>query len=886
MALNGHCLAHLDAGGIILTANLRQARILRRLHDRAQLAAGREAWPTAQVLPLAAWVAREWSLAAAERAELPVALPAAAMRWLWRQRVAADAPGLVDAAEIGVRARASGLLLRAYGGTIERLERWPLTRDQQAFLAWSRAVERELAERGACDAADLVRRAVAEDALPQPGAPLRVVGFQFPTPAESALLAALERRGWSVQHAGSSGRPGSGWRHAAADPEAERDAMVAWLQERLAARPDGVHGLVVADLGRQRGSLERVLESSLQPPLELAGAPRERVFDLAGGPPLLMRPVVAIAFDALLFALGRGDWTAATRLLRSSHIAAGSAEREARTRIDVRLRRDGRIHPADPVALAREARRGAAPALAATIDAAAAACAGPALRDAGAWAECFGRCLAAWGWPGPAAGLESSDWQAASRLGELVRELAGLAGVAGSLSAAQAFAQLRELAMAPFQPESGEPAVFVLDQWEDPGVEFDSLWVTGLTSAAWPRPVRVDPFLPIDAQRRLGMPLATAEGCVMQAGRVVRAWQERAASLVMSWPAREDDTDVDASPILPADLPALARTGLRPARAVLQYRHASLEAVGVDAAPALDEAHAAGGARVLELQAACPFRAFAELRLGATPHEEPEAGIDRRVRGIVLHRALERFWDGLESQAALLALDAAACSRQVAQCVEQAMAESVPAEVGPRARELEREWQARAIGALLELERGREPFVVAETERELTGRLGGVEFRLRVDRVDAQGAARVVFDYKTGGSRSAAWRGARMDAPQLPLYAVLHPARPAAIVLAEAGLSGARWVGVGEESVSLAGLTPARKYALTEDRDKGFEWREITERWWAWLEALAGDFSAGRAAVDPKLAAVTCRRCHLGGLCRVDAAAARDEPAEDADDEA
>ena len=50
------------------------------------------------------------------------------------------------------------------------------------------------------------------------------------------------------------------------------------------------------------------------------------------------------------------------------------------------------------------------------------------------------------------------------------------------------------------------------------------------------------------------------------------------------------------------------------------------------------------GARVLELQSACPFRAFGELRLGAEPHEEPDAGIDRRVRGIVLHRALERFW--------------------------------------------------------------------------------------------------------------------------------------------------------------------------------------------------------------------------------------------------
>jgi len=883
--VNRKCLAHLDSGGLILTADLRQARILRRLHDRAQLAAGRSVWPTAQVLPLATWLASEWRLAAAERAELPVTLPAVASRWLWRQRVADDAPGLLDPGEIGARARSSWLLLRAHGGSIDDLSRWPLTRDQQAFLRWSRAVERQMAERGACDAADLPRRFVSEAIVPAPVAALLLVGFTYPTPAESALFEALARRGWAVSRSGRPADRGGGQRHAASDPEAEREAMLGWLQERLIECPDGVHGIVVPDLDRQRGSLERALESALQPALEMADAPRERVFDLAGGPALMTRPVVEIAFDILRYSLGHGDWVAATRLLRSRHVEGGKSEGEARARLDLRLRRDGQIHPADPAALAREARCGTAPVLAATLAAASMRCEGPARRDASEWAECFGRCLAAWGWPGPAAELDSSDWQAATRLGELVRELAGLGGIAGPLTAAQALAQLRDLAAAPFQPESGEPAVFVLDRREDPGLEFDSLWVTGLTSATWPRPVHIDPFLPIDAQRRLDMPLVTAEACLRHATDVIQAWQSRAGTLVMSWPVREDDSDVGASPLIPDGLPMLTPVAPRPSRSTLQYRHAVLEPAGEDPAPPLAGDRAAGGARVLELQSACPFRAFAELRLGAAPHEEPEAGIDRRVRGIVLHRALERFWRGLPSQSALQALTPADCNRRVAESVDQALADAVPATVGPAARALEREWQAAAVGGLLELERRREPFTVVETERELTARLGALEFRLRVDRIDAQGSARVVFDYKTGATRTAAWRGARMEAPQLPLYAVLHPERPAAIVLARAGLAGASWAGVGDESVALDGLTPARKFPLTEEREKGFDWRQITERWWACLEVLARDFAAGQAAVDPKLAGVTCRRCHLGGLCRVDAASARDDaPVEQVDE--
>jgi len=884
MDLNHRCLAHLDAGGLIVTADLRQARILRRLHDQAQIASGRAAWPTAQVLPLPAWLDNAWRSAAAERLSLPVALPAIAVNWIWRQHVAAHAPGLIDPAEIGERARASWLLLRAHGGDVAGLTRWPLTRDQQAFAGWARAVEHELAERGTCDAADLARSIVAEQALPPPAAPLLLVGFRNPAPAEAALFDALARHGWAVERASHTDRAGNATRHAAADPDAERATMIAWLQERLAERPDGVHGLVVADLDQKRGRLERALEAALQPDLELAVAPRERVFDLAGGPPLLARAVIEIAFDALHYAQGGADWTAATRLLRSACIAGSVGEKEARARLDLRLRRDGRMHPAEPAGLAREARQADAPILASSLESAAAACAGPARRDAASWAEAFGRCLAAWGWPGAQESLESSDWQAARRFAELLREFASLSAVAGSITSGRALSQLRDLAAAPFQPEGGEPAVFVLDRWEAPGLAFDSLWVSGLTSAVWPRPVRVDPFLPIDAQRRLGMPFATAQSCIREAEAIVAAWQAQASALVLSWPARVDDTDVEGSPLIPAPLAALPAPRGRPARAALQLGAATLESAGDDPAPALTAGRAAGGARVLELQAACPFRAFGELRLGAAPLEEPQAGIDRRVRGIVLHRALERFWAGLGSQAALLALDRAECEQRLAACVERALADTVPAAVGARSRGLEREWQLRVIGGLLEIERSRAPFTVAEMERELTGRIGGLEFRLRVDRVDAVEGSRVVIDYKTGSAGSAAWRGARMDAPQLPLYAVLHPDRPGAIAIAEASGAGVRFTGVGEESIALDGLTPARKFALTEDRDDGFDWQMITHHWWAWLDALARDFAAGRAPVDPKLAAATCRRCHLGGLCRVDAAGARDEVPEEAGD--
>ena len=869
MSSNARCIAHLESGGWLLTPDLRQSRIYRRLHDRAQIAAGRIVWLSAQVMPLDAWLAQQWRDAGASRQGLPQPLPAVALRWLWRRQTAADAPGLLDPAELGSRARASWLRLRAHGGDVAGITRYPLTRDQQAFVVWGRGAEDELRERGACDPADLARLLVAAKALPAPGPPLLLAGFRRLTPSQSTLLAALAARGWSVNQLEPTKDGNVISSYAAPDPESERSAMLDWVRARIDARPEGLHALIVPDLAAGRGVIQRALEATLQPELELPGAAgRDRVFDLAGGYPLSTQPLVESAIAALACALGQLDWTIASRLLRSPCLAGGRTEHEARIRLDLELRGAQSLPRASVQAFAMRAAASDAMQFAALLTAGIMALAGPARRGASLWAEGFGACLAAWGWPGEGV-LDSDEFQVAKHFRELLRELAALATVAPDLDATQALDELRRLAAAPFQPESDEPAVFVLDAYEDPGVRFDSLWIAGLTAAAWPRPVAVDPLLPIEIQRRLGMPCATAEDCVNEAHAIIGRWRAQADELVLSWPRRQNDTDVDGTPLVPAECTPLQRPAAHATREQLVLAAAVLESLPGDAGPPLPGGAAHGGARVLELQSHCPFRAFAQLRLRAEPLEEPQAGIDRRLRGIVLHRALQRFWAELGSQQALLQLDAGASDARVIAAVDRSLAEVLPAGTGARSAGLERDWQRRAIGHLLDLERARPGFTVVETERELAGKIGGLNLHLRVDRVDRVGDELVVIDYKSGAIRKAPWRGARMEAPQLPLYAVLHPGQPAGIAIAELEAERAGFRGVSREAGMIGGLQLAQEFELTEDRDRGFDWPRIKEHWYAWLDRLARDHAEGRAQVDPKLARDTCRHCHLDALCRV-----------------
>ena len=880
------CIRHLESGGWLLTQNLRQARLLRRLHDRAQIEAGRQVWPSASVLPLDTWLVLQWQEAAAARPELPELLQPVAAEWLWRQQAARDAPGLVDPAELGARARASWIRLRDHGADTGSLARWPLTRDQQAFVAWGRAVEGGMVERGVRDPGDLPKLLVEAAALPSPAAPLLLVGFRRRTPAQTALVTALRAGGWSVEVDTLPAAAATTWRHAAADSAAEQAGMLSWLRAQFERAPAGIHGLILPDLAARRGAVDRALAAALQPELELPdGVARDRIFDLAGGDPLISHPAVESAMAALDCARGRIGWMTASHLLRSRYLCGAATERSARIQLDVGLRSVNPLIQYPVAALVARAERAGATQFATALVAAAQAGRGAARRRAGAWAEVFGNCLAAWGWPGGAE-LDSGEFQAARALRERLGNLSRLDSVAPALSVHEALRELRRLATEPFQPERGEPVIFIIDALDDPGIRFDGLWVAGLTAATWPRPASVDPFLPIEAQRQLGMPGITAEDCVADARAVIDRWQRQASELVLSWPRRENDTDVDGSPLIPLTAEALPTPAPPASREQLIFAAAVREPLAQDAAPPRRPGPARGGARLLELQSQCPFRAFAELRLGAARLEEPQAGIDRRTRGIVLHRVLQRFWSGIRSRADLIELDADTCLQRVATLVDEAFLQALPAGTSARAQALERDWQLRAVAGLLALERARPDFVVAEAERSMEGELGGLTLQLQVDRVDRIGDALVIIDYKTGRIAPSQWRGARMDAPQLPLYAVLHRVRPAGIAVAAVSAEDARFHGIASDAGLIDGLTAAEDFRLTEDLERGFGWREITGQWRTWLDALAREHAAGRADVDPKRAAATCRNCHLGALCRVTATAPDDADAEPADDDA
>jgi probable DNA repair protein len=490
------------------------------------------------------------------------------------------------------------------------------------------------------------------------------------------------------------------------------------------------------------------------------------------------------------------------------------------------------------------------------------------------WSVRLHAALDALGWPGERP-RDSAEQQTCERFFDLLKEFGGMAPAWGPVTRDTAIQWLNELAArTPFRPASGDAPITVSPMLADPVVRYDGIWVAGLHAEAWPQPVQSDPFLPLGEQIAAGIPAASAAGRLITARALMRAWSRHADELVLSAPARAEDMELLPSPLLkdyPSDRSDARAALWLPLR---MHRDGVLETFADPMGqPWSSDTPLPAGTRSLELQNDCPFRAYAQLRLGAEPAEAPEPGIAADVRGRLLHLALEKLWSQLRNSDELALLSEEACDALIGACVDRAAVEIWRMQPTSPALARERRRTRRLIGALCRLERERAPFEVKHTELESRLKLGEAQLRVRIDRLDVLADRGVVIlDYKSGRRTLAEWYGERPSHIQLLAY-------QAAV---GKGVRAMATVNVTAREVRFDGIAAAfnllPKVASVEPSDA---WERQRGEWLMRMERLASQFLTGYAAVDPKPHA--CDYCHLMSLCRV-GEIALDAPEAPADD--
>jgi ATP-dependent helicase/nuclease subunit B len=873
----------LAAGVTVVTPNRRLALALAREVGDRQVASGRGVWEAPDILPFGAFVERLWSDAAfSERgAALPALLSAPQEQTLW-ETILLESPlakDLLSTRAAAAQCRDAWQLLHSWA-LRRKLEGAALYEDARAFVAWLARYEKATRGRNCTDNArlpDVIRPLLAKSAVRLP-ASVVAFGFDLVTPQQAAFLDALAAAGVPVATSGPARLGSNQARLAFASARDEIAACARWARARLESGATRI-GIVVPDLARSRSAVARALAGVLVPERTLAGSPRVALpFEISLGLPLDQQPVVRDALLLLRLAGLELEIEPVSRLVRSPFIAGSRSEQSARACADVDVRRHATaVLTLTSLRRLLDATHRAVPVLKARLSRLAAFQRDVALgsRAPSAWAHAFTNALEIAGFPGERA-LDSAEYQAVAKWHELLGELATLDRVAAKLSYRGACEWLEANAKATlFQPEGTQAPVQVLGVLESAGLEFDHLWVMGLTDEAWPMPERAQSLVPLRLQRGAGVPQSDANLSLEFDRQLTQGWLGAAGEVIVSHARAESDRELFMSPLI-ASVPESAVEDLAlPSYDTLAEairRSVRLERIEDRYAPPIEQSAQPAGTSLFRDQSACPFRAFARHRLGARELEGPAPGLDARDRGNLVHAALHHVWRELGDKAQLDALRPPEREALLAAAADAAIAElreRRPDAMGGRFGAIERARLVSHVRSWLALEARRGDFTVVANETKTALVFGGIAVQARLDRMDRlPSGGHVVIDYKTGDAKVSEWLGHRPDEPQLPMYALGSGEKVDAVVFARVKAGDFRFSGLARQDGLLPNVSTVEKSRATKEF-RYRDWDDLLAKWRIEIEQIAAAYSAGDANVDPKGGPKTCERCDQQTFCRV-----------------
>lgn len=877
--LTGEIAAALERGATVLTGNQRAARALRRAWDVRNREAGQARWAPARVLAWNSWMAGLWHGLLLEGNADAMLLNRAQEASLWRGVIAEDESlaTLRSPEALAGMASQAWATLAGYRG-LGRLKGSATNADTESFAGWAEAFEERCRAGHFLPEARLegmLRNALRARELRFEGE-LLLVGFDRLLPAQVSLLDALADTGVGIETSEAPPLPEERLLAIAEDEAGELRTAARWIRGLLDERPGARVAVVVPGLAEQKSRMERVFREILAPETQAIDAADGSPFEFSAGDALSERPMIATALDLLAWTQEELDLERVSALLLSPYLAGG-AEPSARAEFDAfELRIARLLRPETSLdwlnaALARSKR---ADRLGRTIAAlrglqavAKRRLGSNERRPYGDWAEAMREMLASAGWAARG-GQDSVEFQTRERWESTLDELATLDFEGGRVPYEAALEALRGIVQTTvFAPEAQDAPVQILAPEESAGQRFDAVWFLRAGDLAWPAGVSGSPLLSWPLRRELGVPGSLA-GKDAEDARWVTERVARCAASTVVFSYAQETAEGRQRPSA-----ALAGLDLHPFAATQEVQTdppVALEEIEDDTPiAALPDRPVIGGARVLQSQAACGFRAFAEHRLFASEVDTRALGMDARERGIAVHGVLEWFWEEVRTQAALRAMTTEARRETLGRAIDRALGDAAAkAETSWDTAYLETQrMRLMAIGMdWLAMEANRAvPFTVARREVDAKDvAIGPLRLSLRIDRMDEVAGGMVLIDYKTGDAKASAWLTERPDEPQLPLYAVLEEGLDLQAVAFGRVRPGKEMGFAGFQSEPGILTHPARDFIGMED--------QITQ-WRGTLTVLAEDFAQGQAHVSPKQYPVTCSRCGQRLLCRVDGAA-------------
>lgn len=699
--------------------------------------------------------------------------------------------------------------------------------------------------------------------------------------------------------------------------EAEIRWAAQWSRDCLQQDPNAVIGIIVPNLGQCRDLVERCFTEVFESRALLPETDRYTLpFNFSAGIPLGSTPLVYDTLKLLQLNSSRWEVEPLCDLLHSPFWGDSEAQLPLRTFLSQQLRRLGKLqlstadlrYYAEQLAtkLAAESLPDSNHNLATCLQQVE-TLRRQALRQnsASGWADLFQQQLAALQWPGNRR-LDSNEYQQVNQWYQLLARFSELDATGCRLTLHDALKELQNLATRThFQAQTPDSPIQILGSLEGAGLTFTHCWVMGLHRRDWPPVPTPNPLLPLDLQRQYNLPHASVERELDFAEALTAGYRGCAEEVVFSSPAFDGETPLYPSTLI-ADLPLYAQEHQpntkehQPITKEHQPHTKEHQPAIAESAPESEEAPkpptgdtladyyqrliasappltlvdcregpgltatsqetttpTVGGSAILQMQATCPFNAFAAFRLGAREEREASFGLSAIERGVILHDALANIWNILKDSQTLQQTAPETLAQLIEEAVSAALApwqQRRAGEMSPFYCQLEQERLQSLIARWLELEQERPAFNVVCVEKSMLVEFNGLQLNLRIDRIDQlENGQLLLIDYKTGTPKVNRWQGERPDEPQLPLYALCLPQTEdvAAVSFAQVNIKEVKFAGLGELPADggISGILPSNQVRGLQLPP---EWDAVKDYWGNALQNLTREFCQGYAAVDFK----------------------------------
>jgi ATP-dependent helicase/nuclease subunit B len=869
---------------LTLTVNSRLARWLLFHYSRQQSLDGHQVWKKPAIYSMDEWLRQAWLQSWPDQ----YVLTELQSKHLWQKIIQEDS-ATTDLNLLHIQGAANHAF-KAYQLICEyRLPEDPAgfnnyTEETQTFRRWMTHYRKQLKEWRALDPAELldsITERMKQGHIPYPEG-IVFHGFDEITPQMQDWLNLLQNKNVPIHFKPFEPAPVSSdhlqklitekkasvQRYEDANEEVTQCAR--WI--RSVYQEGKTIGIVVPEMEAYRGILEREFKAELAPASVFPWEDRHLPFNISMGTPLSHEPMVHLALLLLSQKNKRIPLLTFSTLITSPFLNLPVDEIQSRRDLEWNLRGSNTTHVFLPQALDSK-QRDRCPELVALLDALMSWVDDTSFRLPSEWARGISKFLKKAKWPSESETLSSLQYQALNSWNECLDSLSSLDRVLQKINRHQAVSHLAHIASeTQFQPQTHEEPIQVVGLLESAGMEFDHLWIMGCDSETLPPYPNPNPFLPfLSLQKPFNLPHSTAERELIFTEQTLFRLAHACKEMVFSYPAWQGETEMAPSPLLTHWL-SDDNTIQNPTSSKVQdhpgftIRLESIEDYFAIPVSPEEKEFIRGGTGILKNQAECPFRAFAIHRLISKTRDFPELDMDDSLKGSLVHKILELFWNQVQTSERLHELHE---SKKLLEQIRQSVQDGMQLfEFDTKGQsiflEIERERLTNLIHEWMEYERERSPFEVLATESEKPIQLDDLSLKLKVDRIDQTPDGKtILIDYKTGlVPNLKKWFGERIEEPQLPLYSMEVNAD--AIVFANIRKGNSRYRGLSREE----DIIPKISSNITKEHSELETWDDLKLFWKTGLNQLAKEFSQGRLNVLPLHGDDTCKYCDQLTFCR------------------